>query len=82
MNATNRHGISGGLAGPWEAGVLGDLQHPWKFSGGAQHPQHPLQIFWGYFIAIMMINYVHFTRHIFFISFIVSLSRLLFSLQN
>ena len=35
MNATNRHGISGGLAGPWEAGVLGDLQHPWKFSGGA-----------------------------------------------
>ena len=30
------------LTGPWEAGVLGVLQHPRKKSGGAQHP---LEIF-------------------------------------
>ena len=33
MNATNRHGISGGLAGPWEAGVLGgSASTPGNFS--------------------------------------------------
>ena len=53
------------------------VQHPRKIFRGCAPPANFLLC---NFISIMMINYVSFTWHVFFISFIVSLSRY-FSLQ-